>query len=159
MNDYVVTVDETEIILQKDAVDTLDSISLGDDSYHILENTKAYRAQLIISDFGNKTATISINGNPYSITIADGYDQQVKKMGLLAVSAQKMNSIVAPMPGLIVDVMVREGEEISEGTPLLVLSAMKMENVILSQGEGIVKSIAVKKDDAVEKGQLVIEME
>jgi len=63
------------------------------------------------------------------------------------------------MPGLIVDVMVKEGQEISEGTPLLVLSAMKMENIILSQGEGVVKSIEVNKDDTVEKGQLIIEME
>ena len=63
------------------------------------------------------------------------------------------------MPGLIVDVMVEVGQEIAEGTPLLVLSAMKMENIILSQGDGVVKSVEVQKNDAVEKGQLIIEME
>jgi len=80
-------------------------------------------------------------------------------MGLLTSTSQKINSVKAPMPGLIIDVMVAEGQTVSEGTPLLVLSAMKMENIILSQGAGIVKSIAVKKDDSVEKGQLIIEME
>ena len=80
-------------------------------------------------------------------------------MGLLAVSSQKINSIKAPMPGLIIDIIVAKGQEITAGTPLLVLSAMKMENIILSQGEGVVKSIEVKKNDTVEKGQLIIEME
>ncbi len=100
-----------------------------------------------------------VNGNTYDVKIEDEYDQKVKQMGLLAVTSQKINSIKAPMPGLIIDVMVEKGQEISVGTPLLVLSAMKMENIILSQGEGIVKLIAVQKDDAVEKGQLIIEME
>ncbi len=80
-------------------------------------------------------------------------------MGLSAFNTQKVNAIKAPMPGLIVEVMVEEGQEVVEGTPLLVLSAMKMENIIVSQGEGVVKSIEVKKSDAVEKGQLIIEME
>ena len=80
-------------------------------------------------------------------------------MGLLTSTSQKVNSVKAPMPGLIIDVMVTAGQTVSEGTPLLVLSAMKMENIILSQGAGIVKSIAVKIDDTVEKGQLIIAME
>jgi len=42
---------------------------------------------------------------------------------------------------------------------LLILSAMKMENIILAQADGIIKSINVKKEDAVDKGQLVIEIE
>ncbi len=100
-----------------------------------------------------------MNGTAYDLKIEDEYDQQVKKMGLLAVISQKVNSIMAPMPGLIIDVLVKEGQEVSEGTPLLVLSAMKMENIILSQGDGIIKSIAIKKDDTVEKGQLVLEIE
>lgn len=159
MTNYIVTVGEEEIVLQKKDIDALDSISLNNNSFHILENNTAYEVQLISSDFLSKTLTVSVNGNEYTLRIEDEYDQQVKKMGLLAVSAQKMNSIKAPMPGLIVDVLVKEGQEISEGTPLLVLSAMKMENIILSHGDGIVKSIEVKKEDAVEKGQLIIEME
>ncbi|MEP5829417.1 MAG: biotin/lipoyl-containing protein, partial [Maribacter dokdonensis] len=103
--------------------------------------------------------TLSINGNIYDVKLEDEYDQQIKKMGLLAVTTQKLNEVKAPMPGLIVDVLVEVGQEVIEGTPLLVLSAMKMENVILAQGEGVIKSVEVKKDDAVEKGQLIIEME
>jgi len=66
---------------------------------------------------------------------------------------------MAPMPGYIIDIMVNAGDPIEKGTPLFVLSAMKMENVILSDGKGIVKSIEAKIDDSVDKGQLIIEME
>jgi len=125
----------------------------------MLENHQAFEIKLLHSNFLNKRLTLSVNGNTYEVKIEDQHDQQVKKMGLLAVTTQKVNSIKAPMPGLIVDVMAEVGQEISEGTPLLVLSAMKMENIILSQGEGVIKSIEVRKDDAVEKGQLIIEME
>lgn len=159
MNTYLITVNEEETLIKKSDVDALDSINIDDTNIHLLENNQAYEVSVLHSDFLNKTLTLSVNGNTHEVKIEDEYDQQVKKMGLLAVTAQKVNSIKAPMPGLIVDVMVKEGQEISEGTPLLVLSAMKMENIILSQGEGVVKSIEVKKDDAVEKGQLIIEME
>ncbi len=159
MIDYLITVNEEETQLKKSEIASLDTISIDSATFHLLENNKAFVVRIVHSDFLNKTLIISVNGNNYEVKIEDEYDQQVKKMGLLAVTAQKMNSIKAPMPGLIVDVMVKVGQEISEGTPLLVLSAMKMENIILSQGEGVVKAIEVKKDDTVEKGQLIIEME
>lgn len=159
MTNYLVTVDNKEIALKKEDVAALDSISIDGEDYHILEEKKAFKVSLINADFLNKALTLTVNGNTYHIKIEDEYDQQVRKMGLLAVTSQKVNSIKAPMPGLIVNVMVKVGQEISEGTPLLVLSAMKMENIILAQGDGVVKSIEVKKDDAVEKGQLIIEME
>jgi len=159
MNTYIVSVNEKEFSVNKSDVDALDSFNIDDQNLHILDGNLAYAVRALRTDFLNKIMSVSVNGNTYEVQIEDEYDQQVKKMGLLAVTVQKINSIKAPMPGLIVDIMVKVGQEISEGTPLLVLSAMKMENIILSQGEGVVKSIEVKKDDAVEKGQLIIEME
>ncbi len=159
MTNYLITVNGEEIALTKKDVNGLDSINIDDSSFHLLVADQAHEVQVLDSDFLSKTLTLSVNGNTYNIKIDDEYDQRVKKMGLLAVTAQKVNSIRAPMPGLIVDVMVEEGQEITEGTPLLILSAMKMENIILSQGDGIVKSVEVKKDDTVEKGQLIVEME
>lgn len=159
MTNYFVDVNGKEIKLSNHEVAVLDSIQVDATNFHLLENNQSYEVSLLHSNFLNKTFTVSVNGNAYDVKIEDEYDQQIKKMGLLALRSQKVNSIKAPMPGLIVDVMIKAGQQISEGTPLIVLSAMKMENIILSQGEGVVKSIEVKKDDAVEKGQLIIEME
>ena len=63
------------------------------------------------------------------------------------------------MPGLIIDILVKEGQAIQKGDQLLILEAMKMENVIKAEGEGIVKSILTEKSKAVDKGQVIIEME
>ena len=159
MSNYLITVNKEELQCSTSNADSLDSIMVNENTLHVLDKNSAFDVEIIHSNFLNKTISLSINGNIYDVKLEDKYDQQIKKMGLLAVTTQKLNEVKAPMPGLIVDVLVEVGQEVIEGTPLLVLSAMKMENVILAQGEGKIKSIEVKKDDAVEKGQLIIEME
>ena len=159
MENYLILVNNKESPVHKKDVALLDMVKTSNSDFHLLQNNKGYEVNLLKADYLKKTLKISVNGNVYNIEIKDEFDQQVQKMGLLAVPSQKVNSIKAPMPGLIVEIMVKEGQEVSEGTPLLVLSAMKMENVILSQGDGIIKSVTIKKDDTVEKGQLIIEME
>lgn len=159
MNNYLVKINEEAFPVTQSEAHDLDIIKTGQGDYHVLQEDKAYNIELIASDFLNKKLRIAVNGNEYEVEIQDEYDLKVKEMGLLSVTAQKLNSIEAPMPGLIVDVMVESGQEIIEGTPLLILSAMKMENIILAEGEGVVKAVNVEKNEAVEKGQLIIEME
>ena len=77
-------------------------------------------------------------------------------MGFSLGSAKNITAITAPMPGLILDIRVKEGDQVSEDTPLLILEAMKMENVITSPREGMVKSISVKVGQTVDKKQLLI---
>jgi biotin carboxyl carrier protein len=60
------------------------------------------------------------------------------------------------MPGIILDMMVQEGDEIKEGDPLLILEAMKMENVIKSPTDGTIQNLMVKKGEAVEKGKILL---
>ena len=83
----------------------------------------------------------------------------VKKMGLSAFVVQKMTNVKAPMPGLIVEVLVKPGETVEKGSQLLILEAMKMENVLKAEDAGIIKSIEVVKGNAVDKGQILIAME
>ncbi|WP_445724287.1 biotin/lipoyl-containing protein, partial [Flavobacterium sp.] len=67
--------------------------------------------------------------------------------------------IKAPMPGLILEINVEVGQSVKENDPLLILEAMKMENSFLSPRDGVIKSIAVEKGNAVDKGQLLVEFE
>ena len=60
------------------------------------------------------------------------------------------------MPGLVLDGLVNIGDEVSIDQPLMILEAMKMENVIKSPSEGKVKSIHIAKSDTVEKNQMLI---
>ena len=63
------------------------------------------------------------------------------------------------MPGLVVDILVAEGDDLEKGHNLLILEAMKMENIIKIPNAGKVKSINIQKGQAVEKGQILIELD
>lgn len=159
MKNYIIKVNESEIEVDNATFDALDMEQRHSTSYHVLKDDIAYDVQLLQSDFESRTLKLYVNGNLYTVAIKDSYDQLVDQMGLLSNATQKAQNIKAPMPGLIMDILVQAGQEIQEGTPLLVLSAMKMENQILAQGAGTIKSIEVKVGDTVDKGQLIIEME
>ena len=67
--------------------------------------------------------------------------------------------ICAPMPGKILKISVSEGDKVSPKQPLLIVEAMKMENSIVSRGEGIVRKINFKEGDVVDTGQPIIELD
>lgn len=158
-NLYNITInDQQEWKINPNDLD-LDFVEDTDGQIHILHNQKAYRAEVMETDFPNKQIKLKINGTIYTAKIADKYDQLVKKLGLSATSSLKINTVKAPMPGLVLEVAVKEGQSIVKGDTLLILEAMKMENVIKSMGEGIVKKIHVKKGTAVDKGQLMIDID
>lgn len=159
MATYIVKIEGEDQVIKDNNLNSLDVHKIHDSKFHVLQNNQAYTIEVLQADFVNKQYALLVNGNSYEIKISDNYDQVVDKMGLLVGNSQKVKDIKAPMPGLIIDVMVKEGQEISEGTPLIILSAMKMENILLAQADGIIKSINVKNEDTVDKGQIIIEIE
>ncbi|AEK72913.1 putative acetyl-CoA carboxylase biotin carboxyl carrier protein subunit [Thermococcus sp. 4557] len=66
--------------------------------------------------------------------------------------------VTAPMPGKILRILVKEGEQVKTGQGLLVLEAMKMENEIPAPKDGVVKKILIKEGDTVDTGQALIEL-
>lgn len=137
----------------------IDSLSISENMYHILQDNKPFVAEIISSDFNGKSYTIKVNNNSYDVDISDELDLLIKQMGFSLGTSKNMGSIYAPMPGLILEINVRVGQAVNENDPLLILEAMKMENVITSPRDGIVKSISMEKGGAVEKKQLLIEFE
>lgn len=63
------------------------------------------------------------------------------------------------MPGKVLEILIKIGDEVSDGTPLLVIESMKMENTINSSLSGKVSNILVKVDDSVQYDQVMIEIE
>ncbi len=125
--------------------------------FHILHENKSYRAEVVKADVQTKTFTIKINGTKYTVALKDKFDLLLEKLGMDSTASTKVNSIKAPMPGLIIDLKVNVGDEVKQNDPLLILEAMKMENVIKSPGDAVVKSVKIKKGDSVEKNQILIE--
>ncbi len=69
---------------------------------------------------------------------------------------QLPNQVVAPLPGVILAVLVKEGDQVARGQELCTLEAMKMKNAIKSNREGVVKSVAVNVGDQVNHGQILM---
>lgn len=157
---YQITVNNTQIYERKASDNTnLDAVEVSPSKFHILKNNKAYTAEIVSSDFVNKTYNVKVNGNLHTVLIENSLDLLIKEMGFLVGGSKQINEIKAPMPGLILEMSVSVGQEVQENDCLLILEAMKMENSFLSPRAGIIKSISAKKGDAVEKGQLLIEFE
>jgi biotin carboxyl carrier protein len=91
------------------------------------------------------------------VILQDKFDLLLEKMGMNNTNGGNVISIKAPMPGLIIDLKVKDGDLVKQNDPLIVLEAMKMENVIKSPGDSVVKSVKVKKGESVEKNQILIE--
>lgn len=136
---------------------TWDLTRINDTTFHILHNNKSYNAELVQLDKATKTVKLKINGAVQTIELKDRYDLLLEKMGINGAGAGKLNSVKAPMPGLIVKINVAAGDAVKPGDALLVLEAMKMENVIKASGEARVSQVKVSKGNSVEKGQVLIE--
>lgn len=75
-----------------------------------------------------------------------------------ATAAEASSVVKAPLPGLIVDVKVREGEKVKAGQNIIVMEAMKMENQIQATSDGTIKKIFIKKGDNVAEGHAMVEI-
>lgn len=146
-----------EFEFTKEDILKTDTVIDRESTHHLLQNNKSYNIDIIKSNFNTKTYTVKVNNNDYQVSIADALDIRIAAMGFSIGSSKQVNAIKAPMPGLLLDVQVEIGQEIKENDPILILEAMKMENIILSPRDGVIKSISATTGDAVDKGQLLIE--
>ncbi len=154
---------EVELVNERIKLDgketNIDLIKLLDNKYHILDNHQSYNLEILHIDYVLKRIAIKINNNIYDLNVQTELDILLDKMGMTKSSSDKMECVKAPMPGLVLDILVDKGQAIKKGDSLLILEAMKMENILKATGTGIVKNINVNKKDAVEKNQVLIEME
>ena len=133
-----------------------DILEYKEGKFHILRDNKSISAELVEMNLEEKTFLIKVNSNIYSVIVRDKYDELLKSLGMDSLNSSKVNEVKAPMPGLVLDIRVSEGDEVKKGDPILVLEAMKMENIIKSPTDGVIKKINVKKGLAVEKNQVLI---
>ncbi|MDN3493162.1 acetyl-CoA carboxylase biotin carboxyl carrier protein subunit [Winogradskyella bathintestinalis] len=145
--------------ISEKSLESLDIVVTSTNDFHILHDNTSIKAEIVKSDFNNKMYSIKVNNNTYEVDIYNALDQQIEALGFEIGASKKVTDIKAPMPGLILEIYVTEGQEVKENDPLLILEAMKMENVIHSPREGKIKSIHVKQGETVDKNSLLIEFE
>ena len=124
---------------------------------HAVYNGKSLTIDIVEHSRNAKTAVILIDGVRYDVELTDKYDELLMDLGMEVGASSKMKTLNAPMPGLVLDIMVESGQEVAQGEPLVILEAMKMENVIKSPGAGVVQKITVTKSQTVEKNEILVE--
>ena len=134
-----------------------DLVKLTDRTFHILHQNRSYTAEVLDLNPADKMVRLKINGHLHEVQLKDRFDLLLEKMGMSSVAGTKAADLKAPMPGLIVGVNVQPGDAVKKGDSLLILEAMKMENVLKAPADATVKTIRTTKGDRVEKGQVLVD--
>lgn len=123
---------------------------------HILMENNSYKVIIHKIDKENKEVILTVNGKKATIALRSQTEILLASLGLNKMLASKLDSIKAPMPGLIQSILVSPGQSLQKGEPLLILEAMKMENVIKAPANVTIDRILVLAKDTVEKGAVMI---
>lgn len=118
-----------------------------------------FRGEVMINRMEEGMLTIKLNHRVFEIRKGGALDELIASLGMDKPKVKKLKQLKAPMPGRVVGISVSQGQQVNVGDSLLTLEAMKMENILKAEGEGIVKSIAIQVNDVIEKGGLLIEFE
>ena len=138
---------------------SLDIEKVDAQTWHILKDNMSYYVQWIERNDEAKTYTLKINGSLIVLEAKNEFDILLEKMGMANAGSAKVSKLKAPMPGKVLDVLVTVGQEVVKGDGLVILEAMKMENVLKADDVGVVKSVNVSIGEAVEKNNVLIEFE
>ncbi len=137
----------------------LDILEYKKGKFHIILDKRSYCAEILSVDSETKTCEIKVGNSIIPVSVMDKYDELLKDMGIDAVAGKRVNDIKAPMPGMVLQVMVQNGQPIKKGDAIVVLEAMKMENILKSPSDGTIKNILVVTGDKVEKNQVMVNFE
>ena len=145
--------------LTEDQLHAYEVTEIAVDRYHLVYKNLSLQAKVNLIDLVNGKVDLKINGIVHELTIEDELKLLIDSIGL-RISQKKIDDILrAPMPGLVLNVLVVPQQEVKKGDSLVTLEAMKMENVLKAHHDGVIKSVSVLKGDKVEKGQILVAFE
>lgn len=159
IKDKLVEIEVNDKVLLDGKLCEIDFVQSGKQSFVLSMNGKRKEADLVKFDRETKQLVLRIEGKKISVDIKEPVDILLDRLGINQKVSRKVNNLKAPMPGLIVKVLSKVGESVKAGEPLLILEAMKMENVFKASADAVIKDILVNEKQSVEKGQVLIVFE
>ena len=129
------------------------------DFFELIYQGKSFKGEILNRDIENRKLRLKLNHRVFELKKKFALDELIAELGLDKVKVKQLKEIASPMPGRILNIQVQVGDHVKVGDPILSLEAMKMENILKSDGEGVVKRVAIEKEQVVDKGQLLIEFE
>ena len=147
-HEFVVELIEEEIFINGELIEVDFARSGVPELYSILINGRSYE---VLIEEERQSYAVTLRGEQYHVRVEDERSRRLNA-GRKGPDLPKGELIIrAPIPGLVVKVLVREGEEIAEDQPLVILEAMKMENEIRALRAGIVRKIEASAGNRVEQ--------
>lgn len=157
-NTYQIEFKQGQLLLN-DAALSLELRPLDEGGYEACIGEKTWIADLVKADLEQKIVVLRIQNKKYTVSLKEPVDLLLEKLGITIRQAKKVNNLKAPMPGLVTKLLVAVGDVVRQGEPLLILEAMKMENVFKAASDVTVSAIRVTERQAVEKGEELIAFE
>lgn len=125
-------------------------------SFSLLVNGKSYETN-IYQD--NSDWEVLLRGRQFTVDVEDERERRLR-LAAGHVSVQKGKYILrAPMPGLVIDIPVKVGDEVSEGDVLVILESMKMQNELTAPRDGVVSRIQAQVNGNVERKEALLVLE
>ena len=143
----------------QDEIEALDIVQKSQNEFNLLHNQRSVNAIVLEESNTAKKLKVEVEGESFEVEIKEELDLVLEQMGFGVKADKHIKEIKAPMPGLVLEIAVAEGQEINEGDKILILVAMKMENIIKATKPATIKRVAVVAGQAVEKGQLLVELD
>ena len=122
-------------------------------------NGKMFNGEVLEQNLEDHTLKLKLNHRVFEVKRKYDLLDLISQMGLDKKKVKKLKELSSPMPGRVLKIMVKIGDKINIGDSLLSLEAMKMENILKSDGDGIVKEIFINEEQVVDKGEVLIEFE
>lgn len=125
--------------------------------YSILRDGHSYNVELIEGD-SSKKYLVNTYRNQYELEVVDA-ESRFQKNRNSSGSDEAGNVISSPMPGKVVKIPVSLGDEVKQGEPVIIISAMKMESEYKAPRDGVIKEICVAEGDTVDGNQALVILE
>lgn len=155
-NEYEIEIRDDEIFVNGERIDVDLRQSGGPELYSMLYNGRSYELLIEAERF---TYGVTLRGEHFDVQVEDERTRRLN-IGRKMVSIPEGEVVVtAPIPGLIVKILVEPGDSIVEEQPLVILEAMKMENEIRAVRSGVVKSVAIQPGARVEQNSVLLVVE
>lgn len=131
----------------------------GPHSFQVVQGGRNFRVHVVSVDTDAQVVVLKVNGKRAEVKLTTEIDRMLQRLGIASKSTAKAGDVRAPMPGQILGVPVVAGQQVEKGDPLIILVAMKMENVIKAAAAGTVSKVLVQPGENVQKGQPLLLME
>lgn len=131
----------------------VDFMRISDSLYSVIIENASFE---IVVELRDGNYTVMMQGDLYEATVLDERQQRMARASAGFSATQGEIALKSPMPGLIVDIRVAEGQAVEKGQSLIVLESMKMENELKAPRAGTVSRIQIHKGDSVEQNKVLL---